>query len=343
MKLKALFASLVAACMLLPGVAKADDPIELSFQLCYNPAHTLWGQVFKPWADSFAEKTNGKFTIHLFPNNAIVDNPEVSKAIKNGLMDMGAWTPFHNPRETPYLATVAIPSFMKNCVQGSLALRKWIETMPEAKKESQSVGIPIAAWTSAPTSIVSMTTPVHTPDDLKGRRILCLSGADANILTAWGALPVKISVPDLFVGLQRGMGDGCIGTPPGQKGWKVQEIAKSCSVIPSQNVPYILSINKESFEDLPKEYQDLLLESAKGLSDQISKALNDDIENALKLFADCGMEIVRLTPEQQKMFDDTQKLDSPDGIWAKYLVDNGIKGDPLELIRKAQEVANSIE
>ena len=55
------------------------------------------------------------------------------------------------------------------------------------------------------------------------------------------------------------------------------------------------------------------------------------------------MEIVRLTPEQQKMFDDTQKLDSPDGIWAKYLVDNGIKGDPLELIRKAQEVANSIE
>ncbi|MBO4317661.1 MAG: TRAP transporter substrate-binding protein DctP [Mailhella sp.] len=331
----------LSACMLAPAFAQGA-PIEFKCQVNYGPNHILWKNVLQPWADSFAEKTNGEFTVHLFPGGSIVDINDAPKAIKNGLLDMGAWTPFGNPADNPYSVITCVPGFSKGSYQGGLAGQKWIETQPEAKKELDKIGIPIAFWASAPTCLTSVKEPIRKPEDLKGKRVLVLSGTDANIIEAWGGLPVKIANSDMYVGLQRGMGEVAFGTPPAHRGHKLEEVSKYMTIVPSLGIVMAIVVNREAFEDLPEQYQKMLLDSSAGLTEGLGKGLDGFSEMSVKVFADAGVEIIRLTPEEQAAFDAAQKLDSADGTWAAFFKKQGVKGDVLEYMRKALELSATV-
>src|SRR3546814_14164865 len=65
----------------------------------------------------------------------------------------------------------------------------------------------------------------------------------------------------------------------------------------------ILTINKSKFDSLPKDLQDILVESAKERDADQFRRVEDYIKVALKKFEEKGMKIHRITPEARADID----------------------------------------
>ncbi len=96
--------------------------------------------------------------------------------------------------------------------------------------------------------------------DLNGRRI---AGAGLNL--KWvenaGAIPVQSSLPEAFKAMQTGFYDGWIMFPVGWINYRLYDVGKYYTEVGFGSITWHgITINKERFDALPKEVQDILLE-----------------------------------------------------------------------------------
>ena len=235
-----------------------------------------------------------------------------------------------------------LPFLTKNSRHGTAVLNTMYESLPEYKQDTDNVGVPLAMWSSASFGISSVNIPVRSPADIKGRRVLITGASDSVAIEAWGGIPVFVTPSDVYVGLQRGMGEMYYTAIPYQKGLRVMEVAKYITPLPSTANQMVLSINRDLYEDLSDEQKQLLhSETGRALSERIAENLDADVENSLKLFEEAGAQVVNLSPEELEAFLDGLRT-SIDGYWVENLKEVGIKGDTKAWINKYYEIAESV-
>lgn len=96
--------------------------------------------------------------------------------------------------------------------------------------------------------------------DLKGRK---LAGAGLNLkwLEYAGAVPVQSSLPEAYTSMQTGVYFGWIMFPSGWVNFKLNEVAKNYTEIGFGSISWHgLTINKNRFNRLPKDVQDIIVE-----------------------------------------------------------------------------------
>ena len=336
--------SLFAAALALPlacQVAFASD-IELAFQSCYAPAQTQNVDILVPWAEAFKEKSGGSLIVNFFPVSSIVDVNETAHAVSSGMLDMGIWGPASFPKDSPYGYGINLPFLTKNSRHGTALIYSLYEQLPEFKEDVDKMGVLLSMWVSASFGISSVNNPVRSPADIKGKRVLIVSASDSVTIEAWGGIPVFVTPSDVYVGLQRGMGEMFYTAIPYQKGLRIMEVAKYITPIPSTANQMILSINRDLYEDLSEEQKSLLnAETGRALAERIAANLDADVEGCLKLFEEAGAQVVNLTPEEQDVFFEGLQA-TVDGYWVESLKDAGVKGDTRALIDRYYQVAESI-
>lgn len=99
--------------------------------------------------------------------------------------------------------------------------------------------------------------------DLKGRK---LAGAGLNLkwLEYAGAVPVQSSLPEAYTSMQTGVYFGWIMFPSGWVNFKLNEVAKNYTEIGFGSISWHgLTINKNRFNRLPKDVQDIIVEVGK--------------------------------------------------------------------------------
>jgi TRAP-type C4-dicarboxylate transport system substrate-binding protein len=99
--------------------------------------------------------------------------------------------------------------------------------------------------------------------DLKGRK---LAGAGLNLkwLEYAGAVPVQSSLPEAYTSMQTGVYFGWIMFPSGWVNFKLNEVAKNYTEIGFGSISWHgLTMNKNRFNRLPKDVQDIIVEVGK--------------------------------------------------------------------------------
>ena len=99
--------------------------------------------------------------------------------------------------------------------------------------------------------------------DLKGRK---LAGAGLNLkwLEYAGAVPVQSSLPEAYTSMQTGVYFGWIMFPSGWVNFKLNEVAKNYTEIGFGSISWHgLTINKNRFNRMPKDVQDIIVEVGK--------------------------------------------------------------------------------
>ena len=205
----------VAVCLslfLIPcHSTEASEQIELKFQSSYSPTQVQTTQVLDPWITKVKELSGGSINIKTFPMDSIVKIAQSHHAIQEGLLDLALCGDLA-PKEGPYTMLFGLPGAVKGPRHGSFYWDKVYSTVPEFKQEIDRYGLPVCFFSAAQCVIASVNSPIRTPSDLKGKRVLFNMPADSKMIEAWGGIPVIVSPPDTYVGLQRGMGE-CIYIP----------------------------------------------------------------------------------------------------------------------------------
>ena len=99
--------------------------------------------------------------------------------------------------------------------------------------------------------------------DLKGRK---LAGAGLNLkwLEYAGAVPVQSSLPEAYTSMQTGVYFGWIMFPSGWVNFKLNEVAKNYTEVGFGSISWHgMTINKNRFNRLPKDVQDIIVEVGK--------------------------------------------------------------------------------
>lgn len=237
------------------------------------------------------QKTNGNVDIQVYDSAKLGDHKERLEGLKMGTIDMtqtsvgymAAYEPIMAMFESPYLFKDEI---QQNHVYNGQVGKQIADTL------SKDGYIVIQYMELGERDITNSKKPIKTPSDLAGLKLRVpdtQSSIDA--LKAMGASPTPMAFAELYMSLQQKVVDGQENPLDTTDSSKFYEVQKYLSLTGHQRLEQVLLFSKMNWEKLPKEYQTIMLDSAKEANDYLIKLVSENKNKMLDDLKSKGMQV----------------------------------------------------
>ncbi|MDS7595717.1 DctP family TRAP transporter solute-binding subunit [Agrobacterium tumefaciens] len=259
-------------------------------------------------ANKFAElvsaKTNGEVTVKVFPNGTLYggDPSAAVKQLAGGSLDMLVLATSLYANFNPKFSAISIPYLFDDEAQ----LRSYLAGEPgkELIADLNSIGIKgINLWPRPFRQMTNSKRPIEMPEDLAGLKFRVPNNPLwVEFFGKLGAVPTPMAFAEVYNALQLKVVDGQenpINVPLSAKFYEVQ---KYVSITNHMGDGWVLGINPAKFDGLSDTHKKAIEEAA--VEAEAWKVENDNAtaEKTIAELQGHGMEVNRLTPEQQKAF-----------------------------------------
>ncbi|MCC2097037.1 MAG: TRAP transporter substrate-binding protein [Hyphomicrobiales bacterium] len=258
MKRIAVMAAFCGLTVAAASSAMAQNPIVLKLHHQLGPKSPAQTRMLEPWAKKIEALSKGKVKIQIYPSMSLGGSPtQVFRQIRDGVADIG-WTPNgYTPGLFPRSEVFELPFVQVN--DAAAASRAAYDMFQKHfKQEYRGVHV-LFMHTHAGHAIQMVDTPVHSPADLKGKKIRTPSRTGAWIIEALGASPVSMPVPDLPQAFSKKVIDGALIPWEIIVPFKLQTFAHV--QVEGENktrfgsIFFQVSMNKAKWDSLPKDVQ----------------------------------------------------------------------------------------
>ncbi|MCL6479255.1 MAG: TRAP transporter substrate-binding protein [Peptococcaceae bacterium] len=243
-----------------PQKTDSGKPVEINIVGEYNDKIPAVVNVIMPWAKSIEEKSGNKVKLTYYPPNTLVPQKDGYDSTVSGMVDIFIAPNAYTHDKFPELEVAGSPFIAPGGEAGSLLLSELIKKFPKMQERFEQTKL-LSLWTTPCMQIHTTNKLVKTLDDIKGLRILCGAGIQSDMVKALGANPVEMLSPDYYLALERGTADGCIIGISALRSWKLNEVTKYHTVLDLQAGPFYMVMNKEKFNSLPPDVQQLINET----------------------------------------------------------------------------------
>jgi TRAP-type C4-dicarboxylate transport system substrate-binding protein len=162
-------------------------------------------------------------------------------------------------------------------------------------------------------------------EDFKGLKVRALSGLQGQAITALGATGVSMPGGELYMAMQTGVIDGTVTGVDNVIDRKFYEVAKYGLRTPVYSGIWIVAMNKEVWNSLPKELQVLMEEIGQEIQGAEQKRTLDAEKTYWDTVRQKGMEVYDLPPDEIVRWKKaTAAVDD------KYVADWSAKGYPVK-------------
>lgn len=205
----------ICGALALGRASVADSPIVIRFADDIPKTHPISVYGSKFWMDMVSKLTGGRVQFQWYPAGQLGHGRDLLALVQSGAIDVASTGPSYTPDKLPLSAVAELPDMFTDICSGSQAF--WTLTKAEAggvldQHEYKPLGLHVVfAFTNPPYEIQTVKQRVVHPADVKGLKFKTLGGASDDAARLLGAVPVQMSVADLYMGLQRGTVDGRFG------------------------------------------------------------------------------------------------------------------------------------
>ncbi len=311
--LKALLAGFALAALtvpvLLPGDAAAAD-----YKAEYKLSTVLgkpfpWGVGGDRWAELVKEKTGGRINIKMYPGTSLVNGDQTKEftSLRQGTIDLAVGSTINWSPQVKELNLFSLPFLMPDhkaldaLTQGSVGKRLFDLL---ATKDV----VPLAWGENGFRELSNSKRSIRTPEDMKGLKIRVVgSPLYLDTFTALGANPTQMSWADAQPALSTGAVDGQENPLTIFTAAKLPTLGqKHLTLWGYVADPLIFVVNKEVWGTWSKEDQEAVrAAAAQAAAEEIAlsrKGIAAGDDSLLKEIAGQGVDVVQLTPDQQKTF-----------------------------------------
>lgn len=270
----ALLLGLLAGCGNSGGADSSGGSDNKVYELSlstHDPATSNKTIYFQQWADEIEEASDGRIKITIYSGGSLAAGTAALDALRTQVCDIAWIYPQYFSGQFPLSEVISQPLGITSVPQGVDVMYDLYEKYPELREELSEF-VPLMIHTN-PTNKICCTEahPVYSVEDLKGLTYRASAGMPSDLLLAWGATPIQMAPGDIYQAVQKGTVDGFIFDWSGMVSFGLQEVTKYLVTYPVYCGPYYLMMNKNSFNALPEDLQNLLLdhsgrEASKGLS-----------------------------------------------------------------------------
>ena len=244
-------------------------------------------------AERVAEKSNGSFTLEIYPSQQLGTERECLELLQIGSLGMTKVSSSVLENFAPTLQVLGLPYLFRDrshayaTFDGAVGRELLLAVEPVRLRG-------LAFLDAGQRSFYTIDRPVRTPDDLENLKIRVQESPVAmQMVDRLGGAPTPISYGELYTALQQGIVDGAENNPPSFYTSRHYEIAKYYSLNEHTAVPDVLLIGTAAWERLTEREQTWLTEAVAEATTYQRELWRAAETEALAAVEAAGVEIIR--------------------------------------------------
>lgn len=263
------------------------------------------------------DRLGDKYDVQIFPNELLGSSVKAMELVQTGAIDFAVMSTGNIETFNDIYQIFSIPYLFDseevyNKVMEDDDLMKSIYT---STKES---GFEAVTWLTAGTRNFYATTPIRTPDDLKGLKIRVMqSPTNVKMMKAFGAAATPMSFGEVYTAIQQHVINGAENNELALTDNKHGEVAKYYTYNQHQMIPDMLVGNEKFLNGLSKEERKVFDEAAVECTKVERKEYAKQVEEAKKEAKEMGVEFIttdiepfrkKVIPLQKEIIKENPKL-----------------------------------
>ena len=314
-----------------PAPAPAPEKPSVIWQLIaagHSPEDTQQIPYIK-LADAVRARTDGKFDIKVTSEGELgITRDGFAPALSNSIIDGCMMANGFAETTYPHIGVLNLPYLFSSADEarkGQTAIR------PISEREYAKDGIMILADHVWVAQEMFVDQKVEDVTNLKGLKIRGWSAIMNQWIELAGGVPLSMPSGEVYMAVQRGVANGGITGSASAISAAYYEVAPYAHLIHFFYVITDVAVSQASFNTLPKEYQDILLEEGKNFTENFKVQLEEEDASAWDIWKSKGGEVIELTPAQASALKSMST-----SLWDSWLEKTTPEGkEAFEAVKKA--------
>lgn len=267
------------------------------------------------------EKSEGRLKVDVYASEQLGSNAEMAEMVEMGSLDAMMLPQGQEANYAPKLNILGMPFLFSSYDDVYKVLDSEIGDELIADLASHNM-IQLAYWENGLRQTTNNVRPINTPEDLKGLKIRTPEDkVTMAIFEALGASPAPLAFSELYLALQQNTFDGQENPVSNIHANNFQDVQKYLAMTNHKYECKNMVFSLTTWNKLPADLQQILLDGAKIYGDEHRKAIVDSTDAMLEDLVAAGMEVTY--PDTAAFQEATQVVYSDfyaENDWAEDLV-----------------------
>lgn len=267
------------------------------------------------------EKSEGRLKVDVYASEQLGSNAEMAEMVEMGSLDAMMLPQGQEANYAPKLNILGMPFLFSSYDDVYKVLDSEIGDELIADLASHNM-IQLAYWENGLRQTTNSVRPINTPEDLKGLKIRTPEDkVTMAIFEALGASPAPLAFSELYLALQQNTFDGQENPVSNIHANNFQDVQKYLAMTNHKYECKNMVFSLTTWNKLPTDLQQILLDGAKIYGDEHRKAIVDSTDAMLEDLVAAGMEVTY--PDTAAFQEATQVVYSDfyaENDWAEDLV-----------------------
>lgn len=268
--------------------------------------------------DYVEERLGDKYEVQIFPNEILGSAQKAIELTQTGAIDFVVAGTANLETFAGVYEIFSMP-YLFDSEEVYKSVMEDTDYMEQVYASTDEAGFRVVTWYNAGTRNFYAKTPIHTPDDLKGKKIrVQQSPASVSMVNAFGAAAAPMGFGEVYTAIQQGVIDGAENNELALTNNKHGEVAKYYSYNRHQMVPDMLVANLKFLNGLSDEEYQVFKEAAAVSTEVEMEEWDKSVEEAKRIATeDMGVEFIevdteafkqKVLPLHEKMIKDNPKI-----------------------------------
>lgn len=255
-------------------------------------------------AELAAEKTNGRLNIEVYHSSQLGDEGELAEGTKLGTVDMSLVATGSVTKYYPRYSIFDLPYLFRDAEHVDKVLQGEVGELLANEAEQKGGFKVMSYWESGFRHYLNAKKELKSPEDLAGLKIRTPEWPVLIASTkALGASATPMPFSDLYMACQHGVVDGQEGPIFAIKASKMYEVQKYMVLDGHTYTSMLLIMNPKSFNKLPEDIQQALLEASKEAGDYERKLIRDKEKGEIEYLETTGNLTIEKNPNKDEWRD----------------------------------------
>lgn len=309
-------AAIAATAILAAPVMAQAETIRVTLQL--PETHSL-GQNWMAFKEIIEERSGGDLTLQLFPSAQLFKDNEVPEAVGSGAVEAGSAFLGRFTGSVPAVDVVSLPFFFRDeaHLRAAVATGSPMREVLDAAVLEET-GAKILWWQAFGRNVyLSDGEAIRTPSDLENKKVRTYGKVLGWTVEALGGAPTLMSGSKQFLAYQQGAVDVGMTGASAVKSRKLHEVMDHMTLSYDSAIEFVAVINNDFFEGLSSEHQQIVLDAAAEVEQQLRDAIYGE-EDAIVAEMRGKMTVVDLTDAERQ-----QWVDATGSVVQRFVDDAG--------------------
>lgn len=285
------------------GGGSSDKKMNLKMSVTVGNTST-WFLAAEQFAEEVKEKTDGRITISVFPNEQLSggDSGKGVELLVKGTTDFSYHSTIIYSILNDRLGVVSAPFLFKDLNDVDAKMNG--EAGEEVKKILREIGVePLGFGQNGFRQVTNSKVEIKGPGDIKGLKVR-IPGIKmyTDLWKEFGADPTTMTFSEVFTSLQQGTIDGQENPIDVIHSSKLNEVQDYITMWNYSYDPLILGMNKKKFDSLSKEDQEIIQTAAANANKYQIEMAREKEEEQIAELKEAGMQFYYPTDAEIEQF-----------------------------------------